>query len=510
MTEREWREASDMRRSTVLLALIVVVAAVLRFWGLGAGIPYAVGIDEPEIVSRAVQMLRTGDYNPRFYDYPGLYIYVQLLVAVLRFLKGALAGEWTNLAAASAWDFFLWGRAVTAALGTLTVLLVYQIGLRWGTRYALLAAGLLAVHPMHVRESHFVLTDVPLTFFVVLTFLLSLRAHEHPRAAAFAWAGLAAGLAAATKYPGALALLLPLVSLWMTPATRPSRIVAALATVGMAALAFLVAAPYTVIDLPGFLDGFAYLASHYAKDAPAEAPWLTYTKHIRISLQWPGFLLAIAGVVLAVVRAARGPARVRWMLSLVFPLLFFWFISRQAIVYGRYVMPLIPFLCVLAAAAVVSGVSLLRRFDIPRTARTALIAGLTAAAIVPPALAAINFNRTHSRPGTLAAAFTWIEANVPKDAVILIESGAPILPHHRTSQRIVQLRHKTVDQYRAEGVQYLVASSQTYGRYLNESYRYPTEYSDYQHLFTLTQELSRFTPAKLSDGPEIRVLKVPR
>ena len=40
------------------------------------------------------------------------------------------------------------------------------------------AAGLLAVLPLHVRYSHYVLTDTLQTFFVTLTFLLSLVAHE--------------------------------------------------------------------------------------------------------------------------------------------------------------------------------------------------------------------------------------------------------------------------------------------------------------------------------------------
>ena len=57
MTEREWREASDMRRSVLTLALILLIAAVLRFWQLGAGIPYALGVDEPEVMERAVQMM---------------------------------------------------------------------------------------------------------------------------------------------------------------------------------------------------------------------------------------------------------------------------------------------------------------------------------------------------------------------------------------------------------------------------------------------------------------------
>ena len=93
MVEREWREASDMRPSAFTLAVILALAALLRFVALGAGIPFNIGVDEPEIMSRVVQMMRTGDFNPHFFDYPGLYFYVQLGVAVLRFLAGATLGR---------------------------------------------------------------------------------------------------------------------------------------------------------------------------------------------------------------------------------------------------------------------------------------------------------------------------------------------------------------------------------------------------------------------------------
>ena len=77
---------------------------------------------------------------------------------------GAVRGEWSSLAGVTTTDFYLWGRAVTAILGTASVFVLYMAGLRWGARTALLAAGLLAVMPLHVRESHFILTDVPVTF----------------------------------------------------------------------------------------------------------------------------------------------------------------------------------------------------------------------------------------------------------------------------------------------------------------------------------------------------------
>ena len=83
-------------------------------------------------------------------------------------------------------------------------------------------------------------------------------------------------------------------------------------------------------------------------------------------MAWPAFLLVLTGLGLGAVRAVRGPGRVRWTVTIVFPLVYFYFLSGQTLVYGRYLLPLLPFVCLLAAAGCVSGVSLLRRFDIPR------------------------------------------------------------------------------------------------------------------------------------------------
>ena len=76
----------------MLRAAVLIAAAVLRFWALRAGIPYAVQVDEPEIVERALNMMRSGSLHPHFFDYPTLYIYVQLVVACARFLAGAISG----------------------------------------------------------------------------------------------------------------------------------------------------------------------------------------------------------------------------------------------------------------------------------------------------------------------------------------------------------------------------------------------------------------------------------
>ena len=507
-SEREWREASDMQRSTATLAAILILATLLRFWSLGAGIPYAIGDDEPQVMNRSVSMVRSGDFNPRFYDYPGLYLYVQSGVVITRFMAGATAGEWRHLDQAKTTDFYLWGRAVTATLGTLTVLLVFFIGMRWGTRHALLAAGLMAVMPMHVRESHFVLTDVPVTFFVTLAFLMALRAHEHPRAGTFFWAGAVAGLAAATKYTGAIALLLPLIALWMTPATRPSRITGALATIAGSAVAFLLAAPYTLLDLPGFLNGYANLMGSYTGRPRGEAPAITYLKHLRIALWWPGFLAVIGGVIFAIVRAIKGPGRVRWTLAVAFPLVFFWFLSKQSLVFGRYLLPLLPFVCILAATAIVSGVSLLRRFSIPRLPRTALIVALTVALLLPPLISSIGGNSNLS-VRTSADAYAWLIANVPAGSKVIVESNRLTLTDSQyKTENVRQLRDLVYEDYVASGADYLVASSQCYGEYFEAPQKFPKEYGEYRQLFSKAREVARFTPPKDKRWPEFIVFKV--
>jgi 4-amino-4-deoxy-L-arabinose transferase-like glycosyltransferase len=513
VTEREWREASDMRNPVGVLALTVAIAAFLRFWTLGQGIPFAVGVDEPEIVVRVVGMMKTGDFNPHFFDYPGLYIYVQLVVACLRFLVGAMGGKWASLNQVGPADFYLWGRAVTAVLGTATVLLVYRIGMRWGSRHALLAAGLLAVMPNHVRESHFVLTDVPLTFFVTLTFLLALRAHEKGTLGAFAWAGAAAGMATATKYNGLPVLLLPLLAAHASKAGNERPLLRDLSAVGACAGVFLAAAPYTVLDLPAFLNAFAYLATAYRPRVAAGDPgWLIYLKHLRLGFGWPGLILTLSGAGLAAVRIFTGPGKPRFGMLLLFPAVYFYLIATKGLIFGRYLLPIVPFLCLLAGIAVVSGVSLLRRFSIPRAIRTALIAGLTVAALLPPMVTAIKFDLSRTKQTTYGQVYDWITKNVPPGSRVVIETAALRLPDEKYRvEQVKRLIDASYEAYVSRNTDYLIASSQAYGPAFQAPHEQAAAYAAYRTLFDQSEEVKRIpqlpSPAL---GPEWRIFRLRR
>jgi 4-amino-4-deoxy-L-arabinose transferase-like glycosyltransferase len=509
MVEREWREASDMRPSVAGLGVVLAVAAILRFWALGSGIPFAVAAGEPELMARVVRMMQTGDFNPHFFDQPALYAYVQLAVACLRFVFGASAGSWGALGQVTADDFYLWGRFVTAVLGTATVYLVYLIGMRWGARHALLAAGLMAVIPNHVRESHYVLTNVPMAFFTTLSFLLTLRALEKQTLGAFGWAGATAGLAAATKYPGGLILVAPLLAAYLiSNPSRPRRSFV-LSALGAAVGSFLIAAPCTLFDLPHFLDGLAHVAgTAQGSHAGGEPGWVTYANALRGGLWWPGIALLLWGTGQAVVRATGGPGKARFALLVAFPGLYVAVAATRAGVEARSLMPVFPMASLLIAIAIVSGVSVLRRFSIPRAARTALIVAFTVVAILPPAIAAIVFDRSAGRVSTYALAYSWISQHVPAGSNVVVEAGDFRLPaaryHVVTVGRLIDVDYET---YLARRVDYLVAFPDAYGNAPGAAHRHPTDDVAYQSLLARTTLVQAIDPSRTNPGPQIRILK---
>jgi hypothetical protein len=170
--------------------------------------------------------------------------------------------------------------------------------------------------------------------------------------------------------------------------------------------------------------------------------------------------------------------------------------------------------CVLAAVGTVSGVSLLRRFDIPRAPRTAVIAALTAAALMPPAWHSISFIRSISRTSTVEQAHTWILSDVPKGSSVMIETQALQLSSRgykarNVPQLVMDSRAPAdYDAYVKAGIDYVVASSQKYGDALSRPKDFPELHDAYSRLFGQSQEVMRFTPSEEHPGPEIRVFRL--
>ena len=186
--------------------MIVALAAAVRFWGLGFGLPYTQARpDETQVIGVVLSFLR-GNFSPHFYDYPWLYMWTLTVVYLAYFVWGAAMGTFHSIADLTAsWSthwapFFLLSRGLSATFGTASVVVVFSIGRRlWDETTGLVAALFLSLAFMHVRDSHFGTTDIAMTFLVLLSIALLMEAHLGRRRS-FAPAGIAGGLAAATKY----------------------------------------------------------------------------------------------------------------------------------------------------------------------------------------------------------------------------------------------------------------------------------------------------------------------
>ncbi|MFO7692960.1 MAG: glycosyltransferase family 39 protein [Vicinamibacterales bacterium] len=512
MTDEAGRDQPGGRPFAAALAVVMAAGFLLRVWNLGSGIPFAVGIDEPAIMTTVVRILKSGSFNPHFFEYPTAYIYVQVGAAVVRFIVGAMQHTWKAVEQVGASDFYLWGRFVAAAIGTATIALTYQCARRWGVRVALPAAALLAVMPLHVRESHFVLTDVPMTFAAMLTLLLSLRALEKPSAGAFVLAGAAAGLVAGVKYNGVVAVSMPLAAAAALDGRALPRCGAALLAATACVAAFFVTTPFALLDLPAFLNGFGTQAAAFGPRQPsAEPSWLVYVKHFRLALGWPASLLAIAGLGASLYRVYAGPDRARWSLLLIFPAVYFYLINGWAYMFARYSLPMVPFLCLWAGVGMLAAAEAASRLRFSTAARRAVIAGLAIAVFTPPAVGSVQWVRQFGAETTQALAWKWVTSSVWRDDLILSEASGLDFPAERyRAETIRPVTQRDVAEMEAAGVRWVILSSETWKR-VDPAYRAgqnpPAAYHD---LMLRAQTRKVIVPSRQNPGPELRILELPR
>ena len=480
---------------------ILMCALGLRLRYLSAGVPYGVGIDEPAIVDRALGILQTGNWHPRGFDYPSLVIYLQASVSVVRFLGGALQGQWSSLSKYDISAVYEAGRLVAAIIGTATVWLTYRLGKDLcSPALGLVAAAALAVHPMHVRESHFILRDVPAAALVLLTLYLTVRAGRRHTVGGYALAGCAAGLAAAAEYNAAVVALVLGLAWLLHERASPDRWWKALAALVAVPLAFLAAVPYAIIDLPGFLNGFGAQMARFAPQNAlpgADAPWRVYVTHL--SLAWRLWVpTAILG---AAVVLWRRQSLKQWAVPITFVMVYFYVVASHAVVFGRYALPLLPGLCLLAAVPVVElarlgALGFERRFVGP----VLLVAG--AATMTAPFLSdSLTWLREFHRPDTRLLAGRWMRAAIPKGTRIVAEKGGPT--HLRFAGFDVVDQPDRVeaspDTYVKQGIDYVVIA------------RYSAQAMPaYTTLVNAGRVVFQIEPSDERWGPFVRVVKLAR
>jgi hypothetical protein len=336
------------------LGLVLVGALGLRLWGIGQGLPYIYNIDEAgHFVPKAVEMLVHGhNLNPHYFVNPPALTYVLHLVLAVWF--GGSQGVLREYSL-HADHVFLVARVTVALLGTAAVWLLYLLGARLFSRpVGLLAAAIEAVAFLPVFYGHFALNDAATLLPLTLSLFGSAGVLRCARRRDYALAGLGLGLACASKYTAGIAIV-PLVAAVATHylASAPDggrRVLAGLAIAGGCALgAFLLANPYALLDFQRFHTELVHQSSLSEEaqgklGAPKQGGLVYYLWSFTWGLGWAPALAALGGSI----AIWRRDARIGWLLVPA-PLIFLGFMGLQNRYFGRWLLPIFPIVCLLAA-----------------------------------------------------------------------------------------------------------------------------------------------------------------
>jgi 4-amino-4-deoxy-L-arabinose transferase-like glycosyltransferase len=438
------------------LAAILVLAAFVRVWGLDFGLPHTQARpDEQATVSIALRFF-TRTLNPAFFDWPSLFMYAVAACFVAYFQVGRLIGwfpyESTFVAAGAAHPapLFLIARGLSAASGVLTVAAIYAAGLRLFDRITgLIGAFFLACAALHVRDSHFGVTDVAATSLVTLSFLFTAKFASSGRHREAIVSALWTGLAASTKYNAAL-IALPLS--WAILRSRESWNVriGLLASCGLVAgVAFVAGTPYAVLDWQAFAAALESVAAHLrAGHAALAGPgWVVHlSTSLRYGLGLPLLVTGVAGLVLSVWRD-RGSG----LLLALFPVAYYVLIGSGQTAFARYIIPVVPFLCLAAAHFLVVAAGVFGR-RLRRPAASPLIAWVFAAAVAAPSvMATVQTDRLLARTDNRLIAARWIRDRYPDGATIAQNGSFSGNVHMAAADPALAARYQSVDFHEPTG-----------------------------------------------------------
>jgi len=351
---------------------------LLRLYGADFALGNNFHPDERQILFHVVQLSwpkslaqfldpATSPLNPHFFAYGTFPLYLLATVGnIISHISPTLA-DFANLT--------LTGRVINALFDTGTILLTGWLGLlltndrtpgrKYAWSVALLAAALVAFTPLQLQLSHFYTVDTMLLFFVTLTVLACVALVDTDKPVRWSLiAGFGYGLALATKFsaaPLAVPLIVALAMSWYRHGIFS--IVKPLIYSFCATLAtFLIAMPYAFLDMREFIQQVSDQGSlargtldlPYVRQFAGTIPFIYQGQNM---LLW-GMGLAlglavIAGFLWLCWRVWKRDAGT-WLVVLSWVVVYGALTGSFYVKFMRYMLPLYPFLTLMAASVLVA------------------------------------------------------------------------------------------------------------------------------------------------------------
>ena len=438
---RLWDGKSAARAAGFAFAAIFVLAVLVRVYGIDFGLPFSYEPDEHVFMNIAGRIAADGDLDPRWFGHPGTTtIYMLSGLMAFEFQLGSAFGVVDRAAGFAAFFnqyptvTYLGGRILSLLFAVATVFLTYRIARRIFSRgTGLAAAAFIAVSPLHVSYSRIIRTDILVGLLALVVFWFCLDILQSRRSRSYFLAGLFTGVGVATKYPMIIVSVTLLAAHLLGPPGRFRHAPKLLVYGAGVLLGAFAGSPYM------FLDYRHALADVLFEAEPDPATTMLWPSeqglvedliwYLRVplvdALSSLGLALAGAGLLLCL-----GSRRKEQILLTTFPVFLLgsvvWFGPRWA----RWLIPALPFLCIMAAHAAARVADWIRERVSVRAGDLAAI--MLALGVAVPLLGR-DLEESHRLrlPDTRTLARTWVMDHVPPGSRLLIEANAPILPGGR-------------------------------------------------------------------------------
>ncbi len=424
------RATGGRRWIWVGLGVVLAGGLGLRLWGVNQGLPYAYNADEADhFVAHAVGMFAHGTLNPHYFANPPAFTY---LLHVIYGLYYGGAHAVLDAYARHPGDLYTQARVAAAVLGVLALWLLYLTGARLlGRGAGLLAAAIEAVAFLPVFYAHLALNDAPTLAPLTLSLLGTAGVLRKGRLRDHLLAGVGLGLACATKYTAGIVIVpygVAVAARWLDGERRGARReLAGPAVLGVASLgAFLVANPYALLDFSSFHAELAHQSAQSAESqgklgASRQGGLLYYLWSLSWGLGWAPALASLAGA-LTVWRRERA---LGWLL-VPGAVLFLAFMGLQGRYFGRWLMPILPLLCLLAAALAAQAIAYAHRRG-ARGPRLSMALGVLLVVVLlgQGLLYSIHSGLVLSRTDTRTLTRQWMVAHIPPGANVVVEPVSP-------------------------------------------------------------------------------------
>ncbi len=435
----------------IILAAILLLAGILRFYAISFGAPFKYHPDEVKLVVQAGHFLNTRFIDPNVYFMGGIYpVLFTLVLAVLMgiyiffvLLTGRLEGfsQAAQYYQDHSFEFFLVGRYFVAILGVLSVFVLYLIvkKLFKSNRLALVSAALLAVNFVHVRNSHFCTVDVPATFLALLAIYYAAKVLQHPSTFNYFLSALLTAAAIGAKYslfPTALPLIYAhIYHAWGKPFDFKKLFNLKAVTAIVTAIAgFFIFCPMFIIDFQRTMARlFRYQAFEKIGKIGSGGSFLSYwtgDQSPGFGMFYPNSIPTTFGVFLTIlilvgigIQLYRHKKQDIFLLIFVLPMYFYF--DHLAYKAMRHILPIIPILLVSGAVALVwLSENLFKNPVLKFSALAGLLLGL----VISGTVSSMNYLDEIQKTDPRTDATTWIEQNIPAGSRIAVEAFPPDIP----------------------------------------------------------------------------------